>query len=242
MKQGAFTPIIDQETFDRAQAVLPRRADYQWSDEEILRKLRRLLAARGRLSESLILRARGMPSTSTLHKHLGSYRNMYKVVGYHIPDEDVFGSEHAQDSMRLRRQLVEGIRDMFPKDVSVTHLPNRSRSILRIDDTFMVSVLLSRLEKRGGERPHWVVDPIPAEREYITLLCRLDAGRKRILSYHLFPRMNIRGNTHCSYKGDPWLRTGTRLINISEFYDAVKRLWHEREPSTMLSLERNSNQ
>src|SRR5262249_47179098 len=54
-KEGAFDCIVDEETFARAQAALPRRADTYWSNEEILRKLRRLLAIKGYLSESLIL-------------------------------------------------------------------------------------------------------------------------------------------------------------------------------------------
>jgi DNA invertase Pin-like site-specific DNA recombinase len=66
LRQGAFASIIDQHTFDRLQARLPRNADRLWSDQELLNKLKRLLAAKGRLSEKLILKARGMPSTCTL--------------------------------------------------------------------------------------------------------------------------------------------------------------------------------
>jgi DNA invertase Pin-like site-specific DNA recombinase len=232
MKPGAFASIVDPEIFDRAQVVLPREKDYVWSDAEILRKIRRLLRAKGRLTERLILKARGMPSTSTLHNHFGSYRNMYKLIGYEIPEEDLFGSARAEGSMRLRRRVVRKISDLFPNNVTVTHLPHRSRSILCIDNQFTVSVLLCRIEHGiPGERPRWIVQPNPPERDFITLLCRLDDNRKRIISYHLFADMRLPGKTHCSYKGDAWLRTGVKLANLSIFYKTAKRLWRKRDAS-----------
>jgi hypothetical protein len=126
--------------------------------------------------------------------------------------------------MRLRRQLVSRIREMFPDNVKITHLPNRSRSILLIDGSFMVSVLICPLQYPQRWAPFWTVQPNQAERSHITLLCRLDSSCERVLSYHLFPRMDISGKTHASYKNDPWLRTGTRLTSLSEFYEAVTRV------------------
>ena len=122
---GAFTPIVDQVTFDRVQTMLPRIADRQWSDGEILKKLKRLLAAKGRLSESIILKARGMPAIDTLHRHFGSYRQMYALIDYHLPVEDIFKTEQTERSMLLRRELINRIRALFPKNVTVSHLPNQ---------------------------------------------------------------------------------------------------------------------
>lgn len=228
LKPRAFPAIVDQETFDRAQAALPRRADALWSDKEILKRLRRLFTTHGWLSEGLILKSRGMPAANTLHRHFGTYRDMYELIGYDAPDEDLFGNKQAEDSMQLRRRLVRRIKRMFPTHVSITHLPNRHRSILRIDEDLLVSVLLCRIEQPRGEKPHWLVDPNPAERDFITLLCRLDRSRKRIISYHLFPAIDFPGGTHNSGKADPWLKTGVRLANLSDFYDAVKELWRRR--------------
>src|SRR6202035_868758 len=85
---GAFPPIVDKTTFDRAQIMLWRNADRQWTDRELLKKLKRLLAAKGRLSESIIQKARGMPAIGTLHRHFGSYKEMYARIGYHPPGAD----------------------------------------------------------------------------------------------------------------------------------------------------------
>ncbi len=216
-------------------AGLPRRADHLWSNEKIFRKLRRLLAKKGRLSISLIATTPGMPSGRTLRKRFGNYRDLYKAIGYQTPYEDLCGNRDAGCSMFLRRKLVSRIKEMFPDNVKITHLPTGSRSILLIDDSFMVSVLVCPLQQPRRWAPFWLVQPNPAERGLITVLCKLDSSCKRILCYYLFPRVVMSGKTHASYKNDPWLRTGTKLTSLAEFYEVVKRvraqLMTQDEPS-----------
>jgi len=95
---GVFPAIVDKATFDRTQTKLWRNADRQWTDRELLRKLKRLLAVKGRLSESIILKARGMPAIGTLHHHFGSYKDKYALIDYHPPSQDIF--------RKLRRRSV----------------------------------------------------------------------------------------------------------------------------------------
>ena len=84
----------------------------------------------------------------------------------------------------------------------------------------MISVLLCRVlrTKRGALR--WLVQPIPAEYEFVTLLCMLKPGYDGIDNYYVFPRMDIRFRR--SGKDDPWLAGGVRLKNLSEFLFVVK--------------------
>ncbi len=226
IKPAAFAPVIDRETFDRAQAALPRRSDSLWSDEEIIKKLRRLLASKGYLSESLILRTSGMPATNTLHSHFGTYRQLYKAVGYQLPPYDFYHGELAEPSIRLRRQLVKQLGELFPEHVRVTSLPHSARSIVEVDHNYMVAVLLCMSYQHGGEHRLWVVRPTFAERENITLLCKISPGTKRIASYHVLPRVDIPGRTRKTrlHKDDPLLRGGIRLQKLSGFYAAVTAL------------------
>ena len=226
-KPGAFAPIIDQETFDRTQLARPKRADSLWSDEEILKRVRRLLRAKGRLSETLLRKARGMPSTSTIHKHFGTYRQLYERVGYHLPTEDILKDERSKCSLHLRRRLVEAIRDLFPENVIITHLPDRTRSMLLIDRGFMTAVLLCRLRNNVGGGLEWTVQPNAAEKGYITLLCPMNRMHDRVIGYYLLPQMDIL-RSHRMHKNDPLLRTATKIGSLAEFYDAVKRIWAER--------------
>jgi len=220
-KPGAFAPLVDEQTFDRVQAILPTKADRSWTNDDILNRVKRLLKAKGRLSEDLIQKARGMPSTSTLHTHFGSFRHIYQLVGYRLPDVDVFrGCEKMERALRLRREVVRQIVEMFPQTFTVTHLPHRNRSILQLKDGTMISVLLSRVLRtlRGAMR--WLVQPIPAECELVTLLCRLKPEHDGIDSYYVFPRIDIRFRR--SRKDDPWLAGGVRLKHLSEFLFVVK--------------------
>src|SRR5882724_873374 len=92
-KPHAFAPIVDQQLFELAQLALPKMSDSHWTDEEILRRVRRLLKAKGRLSETLILKARGMPPTTTIHERFGSYRQLYEKVGYQLEPQYVFTAD-----------------------------------------------------------------------------------------------------------------------------------------------------
>jgi DNA invertase Pin-like site-specific DNA recombinase len=226
-KPGAFKGIVNQETFDRAQAMLPRHADSLWSDQDILKKLRRLLAAKGRLSETLILKRKGMPSLNTLAKHFGSYRRAYEAAGYKPTDQETFRIEQCERAVGLRQMLVTRIQGLFPYNVAITHLPKRSRSMLQIDDKFVVAILMCRQKRRNGGKLHWVVEPKPIERDNITLLCKMNPHNGRIGSYYLFPHMDT-FRAHRSFNNDPWLRTGTKLASLSEFYEAAVRTWGSR--------------
>ena len=83
-KPFAFPAIVDQQTFDRAQATIQKMRDSRWPDEKILKRIRRLLQTKGRLSEGVLLRARGMPCLATIHKHFGTFRQLYERLGYDL--------------------------------------------------------------------------------------------------------------------------------------------------------------
>lgn len=224
-KQLAFSPIVDPKTFDRAQAGLP--VPKRWSDEEIIKRIRRLLKTKGRLSERLLQKARGMPCTVTLHNHFGTYRKIYEKVGYNIGAEDIHNGAQSERSMKLRQNLVNAIRELFPQHVTVTHLPNRTRSILLIDNSFMVSVLLCRTKLKHGASC-WAVDPNPAEKHFVTLLCTMNSKHDHVIEYFALPAMDEFKRTSIH---DSWFRRAAKLPSLSDFYVTVKKLWAEGSSS-----------
>jgi hypothetical protein len=129
----------------------------------------------------------------------------------------------------LRRALGDELNTLFPEHVAVIFTRRGKRSILRIDDTFMVSILFCRQEKTEVGY-YWAVQPAPAERDCITLICLLNRRYERVLHYHVFPKT---GNwKHRSiYLNSPLLRETVRLERLSDFYVTVKRLWEERSTS-----------
>ena len=225
-KPLAFPPIVDQQTFDRAQATLQRMRDSRWSAEKILKKIQRLLKAKGRLSERLLNSARGMPCTNTIHQYFGTYQQLYQRIGYKLEPVHVFRVEQALRSANLRRTLGAELQSLFPDHVVVVLSRRGKRSLLRIDDTFLVSLLFCRkVMSQWGYC--WAAEPPPAERDCITLICLLNRRYDRILHSYVVPKMG--GWSYRSiHLHSPLLREATRLERLSDFYSIVKRLWDER--------------
>jgi hypothetical protein len=234
MKPGAFTAIVDQRVFERTQLVLPRGAACLRSDKEILRRVRRLLKVRGRLSWKILQQARGTPSLASIYRRFGNYRNLYERVGYHLPSHLEVLIERLTRSIRLRNELTEKIRNLFPEHITITRLPDRKRSIVLVDGQFRVSVLLCSPRLRRGKFS-WVVAPNPAEKSYITLLCPVNRTHDRVLGYFIFPRLDG-FKLHYMTRNDPFLRTGVRLQSLNDLYATVKEAGTRNQITDGLTL------
>lgn len=228
-KPQAFPPIVDEETFLRAQKGLP--IPKRWTKEQIVEKVGRLLKRKRRISEDIIRAVPGMPAPSTIAKVVGSYQQLYKELGYEQQTVDYLKSAQIERSMRLRRSIVRRIKELFPDNVTITHLPRKSRSMFLIDHAIMVSLLLCRSKYKHG-RLVWVIEPDESERPYITLLCRMNRTHDRVLDYYLVPKMDAR---RLLRPNDSWLHQGERLRSLSDFYSVVRKVWRERTSQNTLS-------
>lgn len=237
-KPRAFTAIIDQQIFERVQLVLPGSAACLRSNKEILRRVRRLLKLRGRLSWKVLKQARGVPSLAFIYKRFGSYRNLYERVGYRLPFHLEFASEQLTRSIRLRNELVEKIRKLFPEHITISRLPHRNRSILLVEGQFRVSVLLCSPRLRRG-KVSWLVAPNPAENSYITLLCPVKRTHKDVLGYFIFPRLDG-FKVHYMTRNDSFLSTGVRLHSLNEFYATVKAARTRKQTIEGSSINRSN--
>jgi DNA invertase Pin-like site-specific DNA recombinase len=226
LKPNAFTPIVDRDTFDRVQDALPRAADYSWSGDEILRRVKRLLKAKGRLSENLLDTARGMPALYTIYKHFGSCRQLYERVGYQPPANVMFTSEQAQRALSLRKEVIEEITTLFPNNAVISRLSKRHRPMLLIDSTFLVAILLCRPARRKG-RSHWAVEPHPGERTYVTLLCTMNSNHDSVIDHYLFPELDG-FKSHELTRNDLFLLGAVRLKDLADFYETAKRFAENR--------------
>jgi hypothetical protein len=116
---------------------------------------------------------------------------------------------------------------LFPDKVGIIQRTKRARSMLLIDNSFVVSILFCRLERKGGVSRYWRVEPFVAERDYITLLCTLNIRHDDILDYYVFPEMDM-WKSHRLRRNDPLLYSSVKLDRLSDFYAVAKRLWTER--------------
>jgi DNA invertase Pin-like site-specific DNA recombinase len=242
-KRDAFPSIVNQRTFDRAQATIQRIRDSHWSADKILKRIRRLLKVKGRLSEQIISDAQGAPSVSSIRHYFGTCWHMYEVLDYQPESFHVHRVDQARRSACLRRALCDQLTSLFPDKVRVLLSRQGARSVLRIDATFMVSVLFCRCENSLRQnakhrrwnipgrplvtRQCWGATPAPAEREYITLLCLLSKKFDRILGFYVVDKMPNQAYVRLR-KNSEFLEQATKLHQLREFYEAVKKLWQHR--------------
>lgn len=78
---GVLPPVIDQDLFACAQKIMDDRY-ISIPEDEMIRKLRLLLARKGKLSTRIIHNAPGVPSVGCFIKHFGSLRKAYARIGY----------------------------------------------------------------------------------------------------------------------------------------------------------------
>ena len=218
-KAGAFAPIVDPDTFNRVQAVL-RKMTKRSSNKELLERLGRVLVAKGRLTAHIIDKARTLPSYSTYRQRFGSIRRVYELIGYQ-PLSGLFERcDHRRRTQRLRDELLDRIRAMFPKALKVFHLPGKYRPVIQLENGSKVSVIVCRTRLTKARMRKWVLNPIAEETNYITLLALLNSTNDGVDSLVMFP--GIDKVTEYRFAADePWLRTGLRLSGPSGFCKAT---------------------
>lgn len=225
-KPDAFDPIIPRDTFDRVQALLKERTSRKWTDRELLTRLKKLLAKKGKLSQAIIDGAPRLPSSATFYAHFGPLRRLYRLIGYH-PPKGVFSKIHRRDQTEmLRLRLFSQIRALFPADISVFHQKNRRRSILRLDNGLSISVVICRCRRLPTGKLAWKLYPTPTERNYITLLCRLNSKNDGFHDFYLFSSIDKHSWFSFTSRSE-WLRKAIRLTRIADFYETAKQVWRD---------------
>jgi DNA invertase Pin-like site-specific DNA recombinase len=215
---GAFAPIVDCATFVSAQQILQSRTIHQ-SNEELLNRLRALLAFAGRLSPRLIEESDDIPSPSTFVHRFGGLRRAYELIGY---DRNFKFIDLRGRIQLLREELLMRIRGMFPDRVSIVRPGLKWRSRLRLSNGLIVSVLIAR-SVRPWRTARWRILPVLHECGFVTLLARLDDSNRSFLDYHVFPDVGRRTRFDISVN-DSWLNRGKPLFDLLTFCEAVCRV------------------
>lgn len=223
VKLGAFKPIIDPATFAKAQIPFEQRPIHK-TDDELLGDLRTLLASEGRLSWNLIRDSPQVISPRTYSKRFGSIHNAYKLVGYDHP-EWLSRADTRRRTMALREELIRQIAKMFPNEVSIVKPGVHRRTRLRLFNRLTVSVGIARSALIHKVTRRWIVGPLLHERQFITLLARLDESNRAIVDLHVVPNLSRVKKLQVS---DAWLACGKQLTDLSQFCEVVARVQRAR--------------
>jgi len=185
---GAFKPVVDAEAFFTARGILQERSRHV-SDEEMLQRLRTLLAVHPALTAALIDETDGMPSSSAYRQRFGSLINAYRLAGY-TPDRDF---EYLAATSRLRqahpRLLGDMIQDLETMGARVDR--DEATDALVINGLYSVCLYLARYRQTPAGSPRWrlrLPEHAPAD---IHIVVRMDPANEQPTDYYLLPALGV---------------------------------------------------
>jgi hypothetical protein len=94
--------------------------------------------------------------------------------------------------------------------------------MVQLDKSLTISLLICRSERTRGGGLGWNIIPAPSERDYITLLCRLNKENAGVHSFYLFRRID-KGIHFKVDERDPWWAKGKR-IEIAQLCDSANEM------------------
>src|SRR5205085_2692427 len=113
--------------------------------------------------------------------------------GAFMPLVDQAAFDEAQRILRgrtqaMRENLIAQIQAIFPNQISIVRRGGRWRSRLRLRNRG-ISVLISRPFRPWKTTTRWLVDPIRNERNFVTLLARLNVSKDAFQDFHILPNI-----------------------------------------------------
>lgn len=214
--RGAWEGIVDQQTFDRAQAIFKSQTVHR-TDSELLADLRALLNERGTLSEKLVNESRNLPSVRPFTRRFGSLCEAFERVGY-IGLR--LSATHTRRRLRnLKSQIVRDVVDTDPAHIKLFQPDGHIRP--RFDVCGLpVSLHVCRCLKRKTGKLYWLLQTTQAEQSCIGLIVRLNPANEGVMDMFVVPDTRGQFSFQLS-SNDPWLHRGRRLLAIEGLIENV---------------------
>lgn len=223
---GAYEPIVDQPTFDKAQRIL-RGFTCSKSKEQLLDELRALLAQEGTLTTGLIERSPLVASATTYRHRFCGLRRAYELVGYTMRGLKTVGS--LEETLRLRSELIQNILAVAPKGTSLVRR-GRRRSQLRLRNGRLISVIPCRAKVRRDESVVWRINAADRSRSgshHLTLLALFDPNNTFIQDLYLVSGFSARLRFYVG-RGDRLFSESTKLAHMFQFFNVIENMKHRK--------------
>jgi DNA invertase Pin-like site-specific DNA recombinase len=216
--KGAWQPIVDEDTFKRAQKQFEDQTVHK-SDAELLSRLRRLLEEWGKVSVRLLNDSPYLPSTAPYAHRFGSLSEAAEKIGYIGPK--LAATRTKRFGRALRDQIIAQVVATDPNRITVIQRDGHFRPRLRVSG-LLVSVFLCRCLQIGG-RHRWVLHRIPREENCVALLIFMNPGNNTVMDLFVVPDTESRTRYTLSMD-DPWLERGEKLGSVGDFLEVVRLL------------------
>ena len=214
-----FEPIVDECTFDRAQAAMRRSL----GNQELLACLRKLLREEGRVSERMLNYRRDTPCATVYHKRFGSLRRAFDLVGYK-PQRIGWDKARFGRLRTLRNNLAQELAKRFPEELLLIQQYPYNRPHLQFRSGPLICIIVCPSMRTISGALRW---QLPVRRPTtMTLLCRCDEANANFYDFHLLPRMDP-GRAQLK-SDDPYIRRGKKITNLSQLKRIAQAMHRNR--------------
>ena len=216
----AFEPLIDAETFARAQELVSRWPRNR-SDADLLDGLKMIAAKEGKISTALIKATPNVPSPQTYRARFGSIVKAYRLLGYKaIWNERRLEQKHRVQA--IRSNLLSEVVALSGGRVTIDTSSTR-HTRLRLRTGRLVSVIVARclFGYKGALR--WLVKPVIAERRHIALVARLNDRNDALKDIFVIPPVDSYHSLVIS-ENDFRLARKVQLVDLADFFKVVHAL------------------
>lgn len=186
--EGAFDALIDPETFYMARGIIQER-NRHFTNEEMLARLKTLLAVHPELTGALIDETDGMPSSSAYRARFGSLINAYRLAGY-TPDRDY---EYLAINRQLRAAHPHLMGDMIQDLQTMGAIVERDAEseVLVINGLYSASLYLARCRATAAGSLRWRFRVPSVRIADIHIVVRMDPSNEQPTDYYLLPTIDL---------------------------------------------------
>jgi hypothetical protein len=220
-RDDAFTPIIRAEQFAEAFNIIQERCKYL-TNEQLLERLKQLLARCGTLSGILIDETDEMPSSAAYRHRFGSLIRAYSLIGYTPARDFSFIDVNRDIRMRHARLTIEIVAELRKAGANVDQDPHTD--ILRINQEFTASLVLVRCRETPAHNLRWLVRLDNSLDPDVTIAARLRPGNQDILDYYLLPGMDCLAARLQLARENGVVLDVYRFENLSFFHSMARRV------------------
>lgn len=183
-----FPAIVSREKFYTVRGIIQERCR-RVTDEEMLSRLKTLMARHETLSSHLIDSTDDLPSSAAYRYRFGSLLQAYRLAGYD-PGRDYRYIEINRDLKKLYPLLVSDVRRRLDA-VGAAVTQDATSDLLLINGEYSASMVLSRCRQTPAGSLRWLVTIDQAVTPDITILVRMDPANEQPADYYLLPIMDI---------------------------------------------------
>jgi hypothetical protein len=205
----------------------------------------RIVDQKLKLTRDIVDITPGMASSTTYRTRFGSLGRAFALIGHQChASEDWL--QKFRNMKSLRRKLMEDIVLASAGRVRIGYRADRRfQPCLRLNKGGrLVALVIAPHHLAYKVHPRWRIRSLPHERKLITLVARLGEANETLWDFYVIPPLG-KSNYVRVCKDDPRLKSFPRLIELSQFADAVEVMskwrrpvnWAWNEPSDTLATK-----